>query len=310
MENLLDNYQKLNDSYKKTLVFNIGTDAGFFSEYNNMILAMLYCLENKIRFTLFSKNANFAYKEGWNDYFLPFCEENKSRFHAKYNHRYPRYIYKRERLFYFLYRILKYNNFLTFQLWDQMRDRNLENKTYNIPELGINGDLRDACRILIKLTWRFNPNTQERINQLISSLQLPEKYIGFHIRSGDKLSEVKLLAPSIYIEKTKHLSDIRDAFVCTDNYQVIKELENQYAKEWDIYTLCEQGERGYFHVEFQNQTKEVKKESHEKLFASIEVLSRSVLFIGTYSSNPDMFLGMRMPKDKVIGIDLEKWQIW
>ena len=47
-----------------------------------------------------------------------------------------------------------------------------------------------------------------------------------------------------------------------------------------------------------------------KLFASMEILRKSNYFVGTYSANPGMFLGMCMEKDKTFGVDLDKWQIW
>jgi hypothetical protein len=57
----------LNNSYKSKLVFGIGIHAGFYSEINNMVIAMVYCLHNGIKFSLHSSNANFRYKSGWED---------------------------------------------------------------------------------------------------------------------------------------------------------------------------------------------------------------------------------------------------
>ena len=66
-------YQQLNSSFKRTLVYHIGIDAGFFTEYTYMIHAMLYCLTHQIQFKLYSSDANFKYDKGWTDYFQPFC---------------------------------------------------------------------------------------------------------------------------------------------------------------------------------------------------------------------------------------------
>jgi len=66
----LVDYQKLNDSFKPTLVFHLGVEAGFFSEFNNMVLAMLYCLHHAIRFVLYSDNANFKVGKGWDNHFF------------------------------------------------------------------------------------------------------------------------------------------------------------------------------------------------------------------------------------------------
>ena len=72
---LLNKYKELNESYKPILVYHVGIDAGFFSEFNDLIFMILYCLEHKIQFKLYSDDANFGIEKGWQDYFEPFCEE-------------------------------------------------------------------------------------------------------------------------------------------------------------------------------------------------------------------------------------------
>jgi hypothetical protein len=308
METLLEKYIKLNNSFqKKKLVYRIGVAAGFFSEYNNMILAMLYCLENKIRFVLYSRDAIFRYDRGWTDYFLPFCREDWFPY-QRHNSRValpskkydPRVI---------LHHCLRPNTFLTFELWNHFRDRSREERHFYIPELGIDGDLQEACGVLINLTWRYNEATQAVIDCMTVDLHLPDHYIGLHIRRGDKSTEARLFNIQEYVEKAKSLSNLRSLFVLTDDYQIMEELQIA-CEEFDIYTLCSKDERGYFHQEYQKQGKEIIKSSHERLFASVDLLSKAQLSIGTYSSNPGMFLGMRMPKGKSMGIDLDKWQIW
>ncbi|MEO3228964.1 hypothetical protein ABHC61_04475, partial [Parabacteroides merdae] len=62
---LKEAYQKVNEKFESVLVFHVGESAGFFSEYNCMILVMLYCLQHKIQFKLYSRDANFGYEKGW-----------------------------------------------------------------------------------------------------------------------------------------------------------------------------------------------------------------------------------------------------
>ena len=45
---LATRYHLLNSSFKKTMIYHIGIDAGFFTEYTYMLHAMLYCLQHKI----------------------------------------------------------------------------------------------------------------------------------------------------------------------------------------------------------------------------------------------------------------------
>jgi hypothetical protein len=180
---------------------------------------------------------------------------------------------------------------------------------YDIPELGINGDLQDACRALVKLTWNYNHHTQIAVNTLITSIQLPEKYIGLHIRRGDKSIETNLLNTQEYMDKAKSLSELHCLFISTDDYQIIEDLKTTNP-DFILYTLCDKNERGYFHEKFRKQQKAIIKSSYEKLFASVDLLNSAKLFIGTFSSNVGMFLGMRMPKNLTIGIDPDKWVIW
>ena len=42
---LATKYRLLNSSFKKTMIYHIGIDAGFFTEYTYMLHAMLYCLQ-------------------------------------------------------------------------------------------------------------------------------------------------------------------------------------------------------------------------------------------------------------------------
>jgi hypothetical protein len=44
------------------------------------------------------------------------------------------------------------------------------------------------------------------------------------------------------------------------------------------------------------------------MFSSIRIILQSVLFVGTYSSNPGMFVGMQLD-NKMIGMDFDRWLI-
>ena len=61
--NLTTTYRLLNSSFRKTMIFHLGIDAGFFTEYTYMLHAMLYCLQHKIQFKLYSDDANFGWEK-------------------------------------------------------------------------------------------------------------------------------------------------------------------------------------------------------------------------------------------------------
>ncbi|MFT3754070.1 MAG: hypothetical protein QM800_14740 [Paludibacter sp.] len=190
---------------QKTLVFHIGCSAGFYSEYLEMLAAIVYCRVNNIEFKLYSGDANFSVKYGWTDYFEPFCEEVNDEVHHKYNLRFifpslsrlvlrkifrkspiPKWCWQKLSWWYlkvFLtapYYKHKYNfTYYTHDLWFKIQK--LKKKSgYDY--------LRLEQQALIN-TWRFNRQTQNEIDEIINSLQLPHIYIGTQIRAGDKSSE-------------------------------------------------------------------------------------------------------------------------
>lgn len=323
--NLPERYKRLNNSFKKKIVFHLGVEAGFFSEYNNMILAMLYCLENNIAFSLYSADANFGYKDGWSDYFLSFCEDKDNinmpffhdtacSFHKKYNVRNhlinPVNFNKKELFKIWWYKHWNNVDYLTQDLWRNFHNRKMEKLKYQIPELDINGDILDATKRLISITWRYNQETGIAIDKLKQNLNLPAEYIGFHIRRGDKKAESSYYSSSQYIEKAVSLNlDVKNIFVSTDDYSIIREMKSLLPGSY-IYTLCSENDSGYKHSEFHKQSKDDIKDAFFNLFASIDILSQSNRFIGTFSSNIGMFLGMKMEKGSSIGIDFDRWRIW
>ncbi len=69
--NLRKEYVELNEGFKKQLIYPL-TNRGFFSEINNLSLAVLYCLDNKINFKISTRN----WVSGkWIDYFNPTFKE-------------------------------------------------------------------------------------------------------------------------------------------------------------------------------------------------------------------------------------------
>lgn len=305
----LKEYQRINNSFKKGIIFRFGK-VGIYSELNNMIIVMLYCLQKKIKFSLYSKDAVFMLGNGWTDYFLPFCEESKNIFHSKLNTRDDLSIVSRgARFVIFLYRIVFHNTLLTYDVFYRARATWFQRSHFDIPELGIKGDLRAAARSLIDIVYRFNPVIDAEIKTLISSINLPEQYISIHIRGGDKIIEHELMSINQYIEKAQLLSSNRNVFVLTDDYRIYNSLIQNFP-QWNFYTLTMSDETGYNHPRFIKSNNDRKKKEMLKVFASIELIKKSEIFIGTFSSNPGMFIGMCMPKDKVFGVDYDKWMVF
>lgn len=284
---------------KQKLIFHVGHSAGFYSEFNNMVLAILYCRRHGIDFELYSKDANFGQGKGWTDFFQPFCKETTWFGHHYINQRYSNPTGGKRKLLMDAYKTIHPQNFLTPDLWPKFRHIDDEMRTR---------DVMLASRPIIEEIYRFNAQTQAEIDGLMQKIKIDGPYIGFHIRGGDKTAEHDILNVEQYLSAAEKLSDTRTAFVYTDDYDFITLLNRKYPN-WKIHTLTTEDEHGYFHQKFLKLTSSEKRHNLLKMFASMEYLRKSEYAICTYSSNPGMFLGMSMG-DRAIGIDYDNWMIW
>lgn len=298
--NFLDKYNEINNSFKDKCIFKVGESQGVFSEINNMIFAMLYCLEHKIQFVLTSVNANFSPEKGWEEFFLPFCKQDYDKFHArKYNVRFKEQLSKsvRRRFKIFVYKILNRTK-LTQDIFDKVYPEYAD-KYVDIEELNWQGNTYDIIKPLAELVWRFNIETKSEIDEVINNFNLPEKYAAVQMRRGDKVTIYGTITatPDEYMKELKNLTDIKDVLLLCDEYDDIKHLIENY-KDYKFYTICQPNEHGYSNAIFQDLTWEKKRKKTVELFATIDAMLKADLFLGTEIANPQLFLKMFLDKDK------------
>jgi hypothetical protein len=276
-----------------------------------MVLALLYCLKNKIRFSISSNGANFSLEKGWNDFFQPFCSENQEEFNINYNVRPYQVIQNRK--FSFLTRYYKFTRgitYLTQDIWDCHRVNGFSRELIHCPELGFDTvTVLEAAKVVVANTWKYNAECLAKIEAIKKSVLLPQEYVSIHVRSGDKFLENILYNTEQYMTVLQKNTDIREVFVLTDDYTILEVLKSQYS-QWNFHTLCGLSERGYYHSEFIKQSKDYRFNQHLKLFASMDLCASSVLFIGTYSSNPGMYMGMRIGEENCRCLDFDSWVVW
>ena len=301
----IEKYKLLNNSFQRKLIHHFGTGQGFFSEMNSLLFSTLYCLRNNLRLELYSKDANFCFGNGWSEYFEEFCPQYNNSFIGKrisrgyYNHNNgDKYL--------FLYKLFTHNLVGNDIYW-YCRTSWFEKSVFNIPELNINGDIRHAMKVIIPIVYRFNSKYAIIIEKIITDLHLPANYISLHIRAGDKISERKLISPQEYLNKAIQNSSCKDVFVATDDFRIFEQLRDNNPA-YNFFTLTSPSEKGYDNDTFIASSNEFIRQNLLELFASIQIILKSELFVGTYSSNPGMFVGMLID-DKMIGMDFDKWLI-
>lgn len=312
---IVNEYVQLNQSFKQQVVFKLGIGGGFFSEYNNMLVSILYCLQHRIQFKLDSSGANFSFEKGWTDYFKPFCEEILDD-NCHYKTVDWRYLVKsilQGRKIDISKNLLPYFHYnrkmlLTQDIFGKARSSVAQNRIYDFPSLKICGNFRQACGALLKMTWCYNKEVESELEDIIQDLHLPSEYVSLQIRGGDKILEHQLFSIDRYFEKLEsERVKCRNIFILTDDYNIFENCRIKYPNK-EFWTLCEKEDRGYSNSQFVNQSPLVKRRKLIRLFAAIEIMTTSLLFIGTYTANPGLFLGMRIP-NKAVSIDQE-WRIW
>jgi hypothetical protein len=288
-------YNVTNSSFHTPLIYHLGIDAGFFTEYMYMLHAMLFALHHGWQFRLYSADANFGVKEGWTDFFLPFCPEDRQPLHAAYNrHALPglrTLIHRNPNLR--PLSLLKWKAKATVQssighlkahrLYHQSVKMN-QDVHFRFEE----GYLKDF-RQLTDLTWHFNAETEQVARQLTESLQLPADYLGCQLRGGDKVTEVSLTSPDALADTLRRLPHHQHVFVLTDDYRLFEYLQTHHPDiHW--YTLCTPAEQGYVNKAFTATAPERKRQQMQRFLTSMRILMKARHFVGSICPGPSLFL--------------------
>ena len=307
-------YRRVNEAFRRRMVYHVGVDCGLFVEINYMVDAMLYCLARRIRFQLYSEDANFGTCEGWTEYFLPFCEEVHESFHHQYNfHRPPSWrrilkLCKRQKavgpIAWKLKTIAKtamgrLMAFLTYKEYVLLGQDVSENDDhYCFPDLGIDADYTEAYGLLARMVFRFNPSVQRQATLVRAQLSIPALYDGIHIRGGDKAMETTLISGEQIIQVLNPKAG-SCVFVLTDDYRQYQDLQANYP-DVHFLTLCQPEERGYLHKAFSQKSPKSRQEAIVRLLISVDILLHSRSFVGSITTGPSVFVMKQRAADPLV----------
>lgn len=304
-------YRRVNEAFRRRMVYHVGVDCGLFVEINYMVNAMLYCLAHRIRFQLYSEDANFGTGVGWTEYFLPFCEEVHEPFHHQYNfHRPPSWrrilkLCRRQKTFgpimwklktipkTAMGHLMAFLSYKEYVLLGQDISDNPDDY-YRIPELDIDADYTEAYGLLARMVFRFNPSVQRQATLVRARLSIPTLYDGIHIRGGDKTMETTLISGEQIIQVLNPKAG-SCVFVLTDDYRQFQELQANYPNI-RLLTLCRPEERGYLHKAFSHKSPKSRQEAIVRLLISVDLLLHSRSFVGSITTGPSVFI-MKLRED-------------
>lgn len=277
------------------------THRGFCSELNQLLLAYLYCLDQGIEFRLSSRYWGAAHNKGWTDYFEPFCKEQNNRFtRIGTITRLPARIARRQRLYKSFFR----GTLFTHDVWDAMQAPDFLNKSFHLPDYGIDGDIFHAKQALLKQIYRLNSKTEQALREMAEPIPTP--YAAIHVRRGDKLiSEAKPVELDDYIKTLQAVApDIKHVFLATDDYAVVSEFKERFP-DYTVTTHCQPARQGYRQAQFNQGAPEQKRRETLDLMADIQCIAAARHFVGTFSSNIGRFVALMIGLDRCTSLDTE-----
>ena len=303
---------------KNKIIYSLST-RGLYSELFNLCLAMVYARQKNLHIELNTYLWNSRFKSGWIDYFESTIESSNNSFSAQdkvYTNEKPwigKVYYKPKEFFTFYYRsflnqiykIVHPRHLLTKDIFKEMRSSDF---IYNA--LGDNAfNLMESS---FKQIYILNPKTKDLIKQRIRELEIPDDYIGVHIRRGDKITSKEMN----YIHNQKYVKAIVDhkmlsnnIYIATDDTGVINSLKTELESlGFIVYYNLQNDSKGFDEAVFNQTAKQHRYKETINVLLDMEILTHSKFFIGTYTSNLSRVVPFYLGIDHCISLDNE-WNI-
>ena len=282
---------------------------GFGSEICLLVFAILYSLENDMQFALCSRYSNITYRFGWRDYFLPFCREIEHpllRIQLLFMKNFVAYSLVSMQKILLSLSMKGRRFYLTRDVFPAIWNHDFMAKYFSIPSHDIQGDVYVVSKTILNSIWKFNRSTQIAITALRADVMPGNTpYCTLYIRRGDKIREAPNTRTEVYVKKMQEINaDIKTCFVITDDFSVVVELRRLYP-DWNIFTLCDEWEKGYQNKTFNALTPELRKQQIMKWLTSLTIAQEGLFFVGTYSSNLSRLVTLLMGKERTYGVDFD-----
>lgn len=149
-----------------------------------------------------------------------------------------------------------------------------------------------ASRSRASRIWRLNTRTYAHMNSFIWRLSLPKgRYVGVHVRRGDKVREVPTVPLTRYARAVKAVSpQDMPVFVASDSWRAIEGLRS-LLRDRTVVTLAEaRGREGHIQAEANRRYLKNNYAVVVELLAEMQILADSAIFVGTFSSNMGRFV--------------------
>jgi hypothetical protein len=303
---------------KNKIIYSLST-RGMYSELFNLCLAIVYAQHLQVRLKLNTWLWNSRIKKGWEDYFEPTLNSSNNPFPAQdkvYTNEKPwigKIYYKPKEFYTFYFRLILnkiYQVFHPCHLLTKDIFVDMRSKEFIHDILG--KDAFSQMAISFKQIYQLNRKTKQYIAKHIEEINLPDDYIGVHIRRGDKITseEMREIHLDKYIKTISEYKSIsNNIYIATDNISIINELKPQLAVLGFnlFFNICNHS-LGFEEAKFNQASKQVKQEETLNVLLDMEVLVHAKFFIGTYTSNLSRVVPFFLGLDHCISLDND-WNI-
>lgn len=261
------------NNHKNNIYYILSKHTGFGSNINNMIAGCIYANKNNYNFILIDD----IWCDGkWLHYFdinNNFIVNTKSFIDIEKDQNH------------IIANLVDSNYIKTKNMWDDVR----------------HGYTYDEASIYAKKI--YNPKNKSIFMSLYN-----KKYIGIHIRRGDKYIEATPIPINIYIEEIKYhskLLNIDNIYYMTDDILSLSEIISSLP-ELNHYYIHKKT-TGYDQDSHNNLDINIKNELIDNLITDINTLIKSDFAILTYSSNIGRFIALFRNTDECKSLDVKEW---
>lgn len=283
-------YALLNETFSDKLFFVFGRGYGFSAEFIHLLKCVEWCLRNHVQLVLnIQKPRGISINRGWEDYFKSLWPTKRSHLLSFLNRshfplgRYPiiktvasqmlRTVYGRNFLF-------------IFDNLSNLRNRDFPKVVDEKLQIQMSTDWWLRMRELAHLIWVYNDDVSRRIVSFKEKYELKknQKYIGIHVRRGDKIQESPYVPIRRYIDLLASYSEVIPIFIATDDVRCTVDLRRAFPKR-DIFFLTGMEQQGYDQGKFNNSAEYIRFEQMVRFLFELEMLADAETFIGSSPSN-------------------------
>lgn len=219
-------YRAVNEAHEECVAYDLG-GRGFFAEVTTVARAMIYAWAHARQLVLDSSDFAYRFRDGWTDYFRPFCRDVSEVAHERIRERFH-FTTEGDR-----------------SHFHKLRSFAPERLRFGALEIA---GMQSLLRHFLRLVLRLGDESQREVDRLRKSLDLPRNYVAVHIRRGDKIGDEDTFYPvEVYFEKLGKLRN-ETIFVLSDDHRTVVEVREYLESRRlanPVATLCRPMHTGF-----------------------------------------------------------------